>query len=196
MVDSISYRSSDPRLGRGGVYGDRLKEITSSQASVINVIFPRIFRDDYRVHKALVSSNVDGETTVPLVYYRKRLPTVELGVNSSQSNVTSAALAHYAKVEQSLSDLASDQIDEQRVEKGAIDSALSLVAQLRSRQIAPPELSWHGGDAVVMLWALGDTTFAITVTDGEVGYVVRRNRKAVKIVDSLSLTTFRLEDMR
>jgi hypothetical protein len=78
------------------------------------------------------------------------------------------------------------------VEEGAVNSALQVIDALRVHQTAPPEISWHGGDAVVMLWAIGDTTYAITVTDGELGYVVRRNRKSIKMVDSIDLNTFRL----
>ncbi|MNU02446.1 hypothetical protein D3C72_2461560 [compost metagenome] len=37
-----------------------------------------------------------------------------------------------------------------------------------------------GSEAIVMLWMLGNTKYALTITDGEVGYVVRADGKTVR----------------
>jgi hypothetical protein len=116
--------------------------------------------------------------------------------SSASSNITASAAAYYDRIQEQLDSLLAANEEEEIVEKGAAKSALTIVNQLRELRLAPPELSWHGGDAVVMLWALGDTTYAITVTDGELGYVVRQNRKPIRIADSISINAFRLEDLR
>lgn len=102
---------------------------------------------------------------------------------------------HYDRISRQIASLVSDEADA-IVEAGAVNSALNVLRQLRQNSYAPPEISWHSGDAVVMLWKLGDTTYAMTITDGELGYVVRRNRKSIRMDDSISLTSFRLEDLR
>jgi hypothetical protein len=83
-------------------------------------------------------------------------------------------------------------LSETVVEKGAVQSALKVVEGLRSFRFAAPVVSWHGGDAIVLLWTLADSTYAMTITDGELGYVVRRNRKAVQMRDSIAIETLRL----
>ncbi|KQM21692.1 hypothetical protein ASE50_13245 [Sphingomonas sp. Leaf5] len=82
------------------------------------------------------------------------------------------------------------------MEEAAINSAEEILVRLQRFNYTPPELSWHGGDAVVMLWAAGDMTYAITVTDGEWGYVATRGSTQVRLVDSLKVERFALEDMR
>lgn len=196
MTDSVIFHSSDKRFSHASIYGERIKSVSLNQVGVLNNTQAQAFASDYIIHKEMIQSSIPSVEATPLVYVRTPMLRTRSSYNSAESNVTASALSYYQKVENSLKELGEDSDEDHRVEKGAVSSALSVVAELRRRDIAPPELSWHGGDAVVMLWALGDTTCAITVTDGEVGYVVRRNKRAVKIADSLALSTFKLEDMR
>jgi hypothetical protein len=155
-----------------------------------------VFTSELGIHKSMiVSGGSEPQSIQPMCYVRfRRYPKVDT-VNSS-SDIGLIAREYYEKIESQLLSLATDADEVQAVEKGAAETALKVVNALKYHKIAPPELSWHGGDAVVMLWALGDTTYAITVTEGELGYVVRRNRKAVKITDSISVDAFRLGDLR
>ena len=196
MPESIVFRSSEDSFEQARISGHRLKSISSSDAAGLDYISSPRFGQDFRIHKTMVHNSVAPVTAIPIIYIRTPLTHERPSYNSSQSNISAAALSHYEHVERSLSQLSQDPEGQRRVEEGAVSSALAVVAELKKRDIAPPELSWHGGDAIVMLWALGDTTYAITVTDGEVGYVVRRNRKALKIADSITLRTFQLEDLR
>jgi hypothetical protein len=82
------------------------------------------------------------------------------------------------------------------VERGAILTAVEVIRQLRSLQMAPPEISWHGGDAIVMIWAFDSITWAVTVTDGEIGYVIRKNKKLHKLRDSILISDFELLEMK
>ncbi len=150
------------------------------------------FAKIYGIHSEMAGQTTSNRLALqPLCYVRFSRSYLKPTENSSD-NLLSSVGKYYDRVEQQLNRLSESVDQSPTVEKGAVDSALSVVEQLKKYQIAPPELSWHGGDAIVMLWSLGDTTFAITVTDGELGYVVRRNRKAVKMVDSIALDTFRL----
>ncbi len=153
-----------------------------------------MFTSNYRTHESMVRQNASvPETVQPIRYVRFQHP---LGTTANSSfNVSATVRDYYDKIERQLLELSKAKDDVHSVEEGAVQSALSVIDQLKKYQLAPPELSWHGGDAVVMLWSLSDTTYAITVTDGELGYVVRRNRKAIKIADSISLNAFRLRDM-
>jgi hypothetical protein len=104
----------------------------------------------------------------------------------------------YRRAEEQLGALRgqTDEDGDELVESGALDTASEILSQLRTLDYAPPELSWHGGDAVVMLWAAEDTTFAITVTDDEWGYVLRRSGQQLRIADSLKFNRLALQDLR
>lgn len=149
----------------------------------------------FATHKRMVTESASTtESVKPLHYYRffqDRQPTT----NSSKSLAASVS-EYYAKIETQLNRLYKPDDEDDGVEEGAINSAMAVVDQLKQRNLAPPALSWHGGDAVVMLWALGDTTYAITVTEGEIGYVVRQNKKAIRMADSIKLEAFKLSDLR
>lgn len=113
--------------------------------------------------------------------------------SSSRQPIASAAAEYYDSLEGQLVELEqATELPDAPIEKGAITSAMSLVKELRRLHYAPPELTWHGGDTVVMLWAFGSTTCAITVTDGEVGYVIRRDRKRLRMRDSIKLEDFKI----
>ena len=145
---------------------------------------------DCRRHAWMIRrSSIGNEAAHPICYVRFVQPASKVSSNSSEG-LTATVQEYYDKVERQLTQLSNEDSSPPTVEKGAIDTALAVVSELKRYQIAPPELSWHGGDAVVMLWSLAETTYAITITEGELGYVVRRNRRRVKLVDSIALSTF------
>jgi hypothetical protein len=156
------------------------------------------FLFDYGVHKDIVSASSAAPETVSMVYYlRATRPAWVPAESSSSVNLTAEARRYYQNVEERLEELGTPTSGQpELIEKGAVTTALAVVRHLKERELAPPELSWHGGDAVVMLWALGSTTYAITVTDGELGYVVRQNKKSIRMADSISIDSFKLEDLR
>lgn len=151
---------------------------------------------NYLVHKRIINhSSTSFESLKPLYYIR--FPKAPESDNANSSfGIAGSVSEYYGKIERQLAQLENNDDEDESIEKGAIQTALSVVGQLRCRKLAPPALSWHGGDAIVMLWALGDTTYAITVTDGEVGYVVRRNKKAIRSAHSISIDAFKLADLR
>lgn len=148
----------------------------------------------YRLHKMMLQdSGASPSTAFPLSYVHLHKPLRTVLSGNSAAAMPAVALESYREMEEELSEL----LDSESVEEGgAARSALVVVDHLKRRLMAPPELAWQGDDAVVMLWALGTSTFALTITDGELGYVVRKNRKAIKMRDSIKLDAFRLEDLR
>ncbi|KGB51731.1 hypothetical protein FG91_04095 [Sphingopyxis sp. LC81] len=183
-----SSSSSEIDPGRSDIWSDKAYRTTSSNVST--------FSGSFATHRRMIEESATSfENVSPLVYMRFPKVPEASGTNSSHSLFASVA-EHYKKIEDQLSLLGSSDDEDSAIEEGAINSALAVVGQLRCRNLAPPSLSWHGGDAIVMLWALGDTTYAITVTDGEVGYVVRRNKKAIRMADSIKLGSFKLADFR
>jgi hypothetical protein len=143
----------------------------------------------FETHKALALSNTSAETVQPLYYVRFQAYRSGESSNSS-ANVSESIRGYYGNVEEKLIQWSLAKDEDRPVEEGAVRTALFVVEQLKNMGLFPPEMTWSGGDAVVMLWSMGDTTYAITVTDGEFGYVVRRNHKAIKMVDSISVETF------
>jgi hypothetical protein len=150
-------------------------------------------------HKSLLNSSSDGPVeSRPLVYIRTQQTSKSSSANSANSNRSILSDRHYDEAAQQLSDLRSE-IDEDGdpiVEDGAINTALSLLNRFRRADYAPPLMSWHGGDAVVMLWTVGNDTLAITITNGEMGYIVRRNFKQIERHDSINPEAYRLEGLR
>jgi len=145
----------------------------------------------FKIHSALMlESATPTEIAGPICYIR-----VQKTENSS-SSLSKVVDECYDRVERQLVSLSAWQGPGAPVEIGAIRSAIDIIHALKFYQIAPPEISWHGGDAVVMLWSLGETTYAITVTDGEFGYVVRRNRRALKMGDSIPTKSIVLKAFR
>jgi hypothetical protein len=157
-----------------------------------------IFSADYRVHKSvLTSSALTKEAFEPRCYLRFT-PIDQRLANSSSNSMLATADTFYRRAEEQLGALRgqTDEDGDELVESGALDTASDILNQLRTLDYAPPELSWHGGDAVVMLWAAEDTTFAITVTDDEWGYVLRRSGQQLRIADSLKFNRLALQDLR
>ena len=175
---------------------------STSSSFYISAISPEanfdIVAPNYRIHRSMLESSVGGRTTFePIAHIALTNATTPTRINdsSSQSMLQTAQQA-YDVIEKRLSKLAGSQNEDAAFETGAAESALKVVRSLYQHHYPPPELAKQGGDAIVMLWALGDTTCAITVTNGELGYVVRRGRKAIRLEDSIAVDSFRLEGLR
>lgn len=157
------------------------------------------FSSDYHLHDRLLKADgLDSKSAFLVYYMRPAIFERQPSFNSSFSHFNAENAKAYDEAERRLLDL-KETVDEDGdpvVEEGAIDSAIQVLGHLYARDVSPPALTWHGGDAVVMLWALGSTTWAMTITDGEAGYVVRKNQRTARLAHSLPLDSFRLEDLR
>lgn len=109
--------------------------------------------------------------------------------NPERTGLDPQSVRKYQALSDRLAEVA--QLDEPPVDRGAIKSADEVLRQLVHYKIQPPMISWHGGDAIVMLWRLGETNYAMTVTDGELGFVVRAERKTVRRQDSIGLNNIK-----
>lgn len=94
-----------------------------------------------------------------------------------------ASINRYRDLFQTLDKLEVGEDPEEQVEKGAVLSAKRLVSAFLIGKWPAPTMAWHGGDAVVLYWTVGDTTFLFTVTDGEVSYSERRGRSIARRSD-------------
>ena len=150
----------------------------------------------YKLHGALVHRVASAaENATPLCYIN--VPNVRRFTASSEAiDMTAAVVEGYRRVEERIAALASIEQEEGGVEKAATDTAVQVVGYLRQKNVAPPEVTSSGDDAVVMIWKMGEMTYAISVTDGELGFVVRQSRKTLKLVDSIRVSSFLLADMR
>lgn len=171
-----------------------------------NLHFTKFISDDYKTHSGMLkryrslTSSSEGRPLPNDFEYRPvcyvRVPSTRgrkedqnLNVGRPGSNLTTIELEYYEKIKRQLEDLSCEDEDE-KIDSGAVASAQSMVSVLQKQGYAPPMLSWHGGDAVVMLWTLGSETFAITVTEGRWGYVVQRGKKITNTISSLQLDLF------
>ncbi len=115
------------------------------------------------------------------------------GASSVTNDVRALAEQYFETMDAQLAELEAMTTDQDPpVEAGAVETAKEIARQIREYPMVPPQLSWHGGDAVVMLWAFSTITYALTITAGEVGYVVRKNREQIAMRDSIRLTEFKL----
>jgi hypothetical protein len=137
--------------------------------------------DTQYVYTLRTCSNIIKETpeSAQLTY---RVVTSALQPATSGTSLANPAdQTRYAEIELELVELSRGLGDNQSlVEIGAINTARAVLSYLQSTQIPPPELTSLGHEAIVMLWARGDSTAAVTITDGELGHVVRRLRKTIK----------------
>jgi hypothetical protein len=156
------------------------------------------FKTDQRIHSGLLQAACLRSSSTSLLYLRVGSDRLESNTpNSSFATFNPLVEKYYDAIEHHLNDILTCQADEYaQVEAGAVKTALIVLGELRHRHFAPPEVTSHGSDAVVMLWALGDTTYAITATDGEVGYVVRKNRKRFKVVHSIQIDKFKALELK
>jgi hypothetical protein len=154
-----------------------------------------IVKSDYRTHKSMLTNSVTDSDKLSLSCYVRFSSTHVVISPNSATSLAALADAYYARAAGQISQLrdATDDFGDQVMEVAAIDTAEAILGNLKRANYAPPEISWHGGDAVVMLWTALDMTYAITVTDGEWGYVARRGGKQIRVDDSLKVERFALE---
>jgi hypothetical protein len=154
----------------------------------------RRYYADRTIHRRLLHSIDSSLDPLPLVYIRSDHDGMASENSTNAAPVAPAGF--YRKIESHLLDLQKDDGSHQPVEKGAVETAVLVLRELERNDFAPPMITAQGTEAVVMLWSLGGTTYAITITDGELGYVVRRNKKRLKLVDSIKVETFKLLDIK
>ena len=158
--------------------------VSGATASDSSKLYSHYLKD----HRNLLS-NLTSEPATPIIIIH--LPKTERTISSSEYGYRPVIEAQYRKIDRELTQLAEDvRQGEVNLEPGAIESAKAVVEQLKRHELAPPELSWLGGDAVLMLWALGNTSYALTITDGEVGYVARRPRETIRRRSNIKLQDF------
>lgn len=149
---------------------------------------------DANLHHRMLTASSNG--SVGDVYPKYYLRFSKDGRPFPSSSLNSAsAVTFYREVEGKLAELEAGPAKEGEFEVGAVATAKLLLRELQTADLPPPELSWHGGDAVVMLWALMHTTYAITITDGEIGYVVRQDKKTIKTRDSIAISNFKVSQL-
>ena len=150
------------------------------------------YQVDYDKHYSMLTNLAASSIQRKPVFYIRNIPFVEPTSGTSVS-MQSASLARYKQIDNELSELSRAVEDDQpAVEAGAIATAKAVIKQLSSRELAPPELTRLSNEAIVMLWAMGDTRYAVTITDGEVGYVVRRARQTIKRQSNIKVPDFNL----
>ncbi|MHB0773419.1 hypothetical protein ACYCVF_33625 [Bradyrhizobium sp. 1.29L] len=149
------------------------------------------YQSDRIVHRRLIHSADSSANAIPMLYVRTDGRRVS---ESSTDAAPRAPTGYYREIEAHLQELERGEGGYEPVEQGAVGTALQVLKELERHNYAPPMVTSNGSEAVVMLWSLGGTTYAITITDGELGYVVRREKKRIKIVDSIDVKTFKLLD--
>lgn len=137
--------------------------------------------------KLLSSVTPDARLAEPIMFIKAR-PRLKETSGGSFQRQSEAVRRRYGELSSYLRDM--EKLPDPPVEQGSINTATAVLDHLSKRDIAPPELSWVGSEAIVMLWALGDTKYALTVTDGELGYVVRARGETLRKDHDISLTNF------
>ncbi len=179
-----------------------ISDTTSTDDQSVEIIQPRkLSRNDAaRVasywnatvtrHRMFLSAVTPEAIEASPVMLIRNLPRVS-APSGSEGGMSTAALEKYDRIESELTSFIEEGSDAP-VERGAMETAREVMKHLRSRELAPPQLSWLGDDAVLMLWAIGSTRYALTITDGELGYVVRKNRQTVRHDHSIPASRFDL----
>lgn len=176
-------------LPKGGFGAPRIFYSLPAPPELLNTV-----ERDTALHHRMLTSSSGGVHGMYPKYYMRISRDKRVTLDSSLSNSGSSSL-FYGQIESKLKELSEGPAKEGEFEAGAIDTARVLLRELQAADLPAPELSWHGGDAVVMLWALMHTTYAITITDGEIGYVVRQDKKTVKLRDSISIDNFQVSQL-
>jgi hypothetical protein len=144
-------------------------------------------RDHLRNHWNMLSSVTPSMRDVEPLLFIKTRPQARSTAGSSFGRANEAFRLKYEKLAHQLHALRSDDSSDELIEAGAVETAANVIEQLSRREMAPPELSWIGSEAIIMLWILGETKYALTVTDGEVGYVVRVKGKTLRTNHSIPI---------
>ena len=150
----------------------------------------RTCRADAAVHRRMLSSvTPSSEDYQPLVYIKTR-PRNFATESSFQHGSRESWRRRYNELAEEVSDL---QLESERgIDDGTIATARNVLKELATHDFAPPAISRLGFEAVVMLWVHGKTRYALTVTDGEIGFVVREPGKTLKRDHSLELSSIDL----
>lgn len=133
--------------------------------------------DVYRHYAMLSGVTPSPREAVPLFFIKTR-PAAPRSAGTSQGVGAEAAKQKYEQLALQLEELRV--VGDDIVEQGAVETASAVLRQFSKTSLAPPEISWMGSEAIVMLWMLGSTKYALTITDGEVGYVVRADGKTLR----------------
>lgn len=148
-------------------------------------------------HRIIEKSGIDNINNWKIQYVKY---TSESAYNISSSSGDSLRFfteKYYESIAQKLSEIECiENSAEAPVDVGAIRSAKRLLTTLKQSNLAPPGIAFQGGEAVVLMWAFNSIAWAITVTDGECGYVIRRDRKLLKMRDSIKIEKFNLIEMK
>lgn len=147
------------------------------------------FSSDHQTHKMLINSLDSSEKNIPLLYCRFETADTGTALSSSNASATARNDAIYGEIENQLESMRAAK-DDVPFEEGAIDTALNVLQEIKKYDLIPPLVTAQGDDAVVMLWSIRNATYAITITDGELGYIVRQYRKQLKKEDSIKVEKF------
>jgi hypothetical protein len=151
----------------------------------------KVFLMDHRPHfqkhwNMLSSVTPDARDAEPLLFIKTR-PHARHTASSSLGRGNEAFRLKYQKLASQLKALEANEAGEVTIEPGAVRTAAAVISEMSKYDLAPPELSWMGDEAIIMLWMLGETKYALTVTDGELGYVVRAKGKTLRTDHSIPL---------
>ncbi|MGY4281490.1 hypothetical protein ACVWXO_000710 [Bradyrhizobium sp. LM2.7] len=149
------------------------------------------FAFDHGTHKMLVGSIDSSETAFPMLYCRFEAASTDASLLNSAASATAVNDVIYAEIEAQLETMRAAK-DDAPFEEGAIDTALGVLHEIQKHDLIPPLVTAQGDDAVVMLWSIRNATYAITITDGELGYIVRQHRRQLKKQDSIKVEKFSL----
>ncbi len=153
------------------------------------------YRSDVDVHRQLLAGFASATIMRRPLAYIPNLPFIEPSPGTSLYE-NDAAKKRYREIDHELNALRDETDDDGAVEPAAIETARAVVRQLSNRSLAPPELSRLSSEAVAMLWAIGNTRYALTVTDGEVGYVVRSFTTTLKKKSNIKVHQFDIRSIR
>lgn len=148
-------------------------------------VFDRYGKDIHRHYGMLSNVTPNADDVYPLLFIKSK-PSSRYSSGTSIGTINEASQLKYEQLNNQLAELRQLETED-GIESGAIQTASNVIRELIKSEIAPPELSWMGSEAIIMLWMLGRTKYALTVTDGEVGYVVRAEGKTVRRQHGLSV---------
>lgn len=158
-----------------------------SSGDITDPQFRSLKKESAASANSVIGATSEGSNLNHWVAYSRGLNTARHSWPSESSSVGLGwfAVQEYGRLFEKLADFGPQGSRADTVEAGAVKTASKLLGELKSANVYPPLLSWHGGDAIVLIWTLGQKTEAVTVTDEEIGYVLRENMKNIKLLDSV-----------
>lgn len=97
-------------------------------------------------------------------------------------------LNSYERLNEVLDDLERD--DEDGVDMGAVETARLFLNLAMFARVRPPRLTWHGRDAVVIIWQSGRTTTMFTAHGDAISLLQERDGAIVARRDDLPRETW------